>query len=74
MIFPKKARLGGEDRYSMAFFCHPVNDVLLEPVPSEIVKGQVKKRGAQAVEDDGKMMTALEHLQKRLAATYGWKK
>jgi len=57
----------------MAFFCHPVNDVLLEPVPSEIVKVQVKKRGVQA-EEDGKMITALEHLQKRLAATYGWKK
>ena len=58
----------------MAFFCHPVNNVLLEPVPSEVVKSRSKGRGVEAAQDQGKVITALEHLQGRLAATYGWKK
>lgn len=29
---------GGEARYSMAYFCHPLDDVKLEGVPSEIIE------------------------------------
>lgn len=58
-----------KDRYSIVYFCHPQEDVLLEPVPSPII-AEIKDRGANAQE---KTMTAHEHLAKRLAATYGWK-
>lgn len=58
-----------KDRYSIVYFCHPQEEVLLEPVPSPII-AEVKDRGANAQE---KSITAHEHLAKRLAATYGWK-
>ncbi len=71
VIFPKEARRGGEDRYSIAYFFHPVNESRLVPVPSETVR----KRGPGAKEmGSGKVMTAEEHLNSRLAATYGWGK
>ncbi|ODQ54411.1 Clavaminate synthase-like protein [Saitoella complicata NRRL Y-17804] len=60
----------GQERYSMVYFCHPNDDALLEPVPSEIVRER-KGRGANAAE--GEVLTAGEHLRRRLAATYGWK-
>lgn len=68
--FPKKAQETGQDRYSIVYFCHPSDATLLEPVPSPIV-AQVKNRGANR--EGQKVLTAQEHLQKRLAATYGWK-
>ena len=73
VIFPESARKGGNDRYSMAYFCHPLNEALLEPVPSEIVKEKVKKRGTSSEEGNEEVITAAQHLQKRLDATYGWK-
>ncbi|KAI9718406.1 MAG: hypothetical protein M1812_004127 [Candelaria pacifica] len=71
VIFPKEARRGGEDRYSIAYFCHPVNDSILVPVPSEIVK--TRGNGAKEISEKD-VMTAEEHLNSRLAATYGWEK
>jgi isopenicillin N synthase-like dioxygenase len=69
--FPAEAQISGKDRYSIVYFCHPQEDVPLEPVPSPIVQ-KVEGRGANEV---GKpVITAQEHLNKRLAATYGWKK
>lgn len=67
--FPKKVQETGQDRYSIVFFSHPNDDALLEPVPSEIIR-KIDGRGANK---DSQTITAKEHLQKRLAATYGWK-
>lgn len=67
--FPSEANA---DRYSIVYFLHPQNTVPLEPIPSEIVKAAGATRGSNA-QKDGKYMTAHEHLEKRLAATYGWK-
>lgn len=58
-----------EDRYSIAFFCHPVATTELAPIPSPLVsaaEGDIRKPGNPQV------LTAAEHLRKRLAATYGW--
>ncbi|KAJ9407150.1 hypothetical protein DTO045G8_4999 [Paecilomyces variotii] len=79
-----------QDRYSMAFFCHPVNETELVPVPSEIVaahRERVKESqsqggsqkvgfggGAGDLEPGKRALTAVEHLASRLAATYGFKK
>lgn len=77
-----------QDRYSMAFFCHPVNETELVPVPSHIVAGHrelVKESqdgsqkvgfggGAGDLEPGKRALTAVEHLASRLAATYGFKK
>ncbi|CAN6657488.1 hypothetical protein TRVA0_030S00210 [Trichomonascus vanleenenianus] len=68
--FPLKAQLTGQDRYSIVYFCHPQNTVLLEPVPSPIV-AEVKNRGANRQGQEIK--TAEQHLADRLAKTYGWK-
>ncbi|KAH0547561.1 hypothetical protein FGG08_000286 [Glutinoglossum americanum] len=69
VVFPPEARRGGEDRYSVAYFCHPVNDTKLVPVPSEAIKGLIGGDGAAGGAD---VMTADEYLKSRLAATYGW--
>lgn len=62
-----------KDRYSIVFFCHPVDDTELIPVPSELV---AKRRQLDHVGPDpeDKALTAREYLAGRLAATYGFKK
>jgi len=61
---------GGGERYSMAYFCHPVDSTPLSGIPSEIVRER-GERGANL--EDGEVLTAAAHLKSRLAATYGWK-
>ena len=61
----------GGDRYSIAYFCHPLDDAVLEAVPSEVVRDHVaKQRGGVR---EGKVITAKDHLMERLAATYSVK-
>jgi isopenicillin N synthase-like dioxygenase len=71
VIFPKNAKRGGEDRYSMAYFCHPLNETALVPVPSKKVEGY--QSGGERVREGGKTLTAHDHLIERLVATYGAK-
>lgn len=63
-----------EPRYSMAFFCHPVGSTALTPVPSERVKrSAAAPKGASSEGNpyaERKVMTADEHLQMRLRASY----
>jgi len=66
VIFPKD---GGGDRYSIAYFCHPLDDALLEPVPSVLVKEHALKSDKRLARH-GKLITAKDHLMARLAATY----
>lgn len=67
--FPAKAQETGQDRYSIVYFSHPNDETLLEPVPSDLVR-DIKGRGAN---DAPTVITARQHLDKRLAATYNWK-
>lgn len=67
VVFPKGAT-GAADRYSIAYFGHPVDDTVLEPVPSELVR---KLEAANGVGPElEKPITAREHLLSRLKATY----
>ena len=67
-MFPHGGPDGSEDRYSIAYFGHPVGSTVLEAVPSEVVK---QLKGLNGVGPDGKQaMTADEHLHSRLKATY----
>ncbi|KAI1390971.1 2OG-Fe(II) oxygenase superfamily protein [Hypoxylon trugodes] len=63
-----------EPRYSVVYFCHPANDTPLAPVPSERVKAaaMAKINGGSNSNPyaEPKVLTALEHLQMRLRATY----
>ncbi|RDL39798.1 Clavaminate synthase-like protein [Venustampulla echinocandica] len=69
VVFPKGGKDGGEDRYSIAYFGHPISSTILEPVPSEMVR--VLALGGENVNGSGvKAMTADEHLMSRLKATY----
>ena len=68
--FPAKVQESGQDRYSIVFFSHPNDDTILEPVPSELTRA-IKGRGANS---ESNPITSKKHLEKRLAATYGWKK
>ena len=54
-----------EDRYSIAYFGHPIGETVLEAVPSEKMMALAGK-GDSGV----KAMTAHEHLMSRLKATY----
>lgn len=60
-------------RYSIAYFCHPIGHMRLEPVDSARVKGFVKDSEAAGANPyaEKKVMTADEHLFMRLNATYG---
>lgn len=66
-------KVGKEDRYSIAFFCHPVASTELIPIPSKMVSEMSDPLDG---EDQGgitkKAITAKEHLHNRLAAVYGW--
>lgn len=74
---------GGEERYSMAYFCHPLDGARLEAVPSKIIKAFGNK-GADELKSQrerlglgenvgGEVLTAREHLDRRLKVTYGLK-
>lgn len=73
---------GGEERYSMAYFCHPLDDVRLEAVPSALIdefgrqgKGEAELRSQRRRlglgDEDQDVITAKDHLQRRLKVTYG---
>ncbi|KAH7032798.1 uncharacterized protein B0I36DRAFT_320061 [Microdochium trichocladiopsis] len=63
-----------DPRYSLVFFCHPAHDTPLVSVPSERVRNfsgvssQAKEGNPYA---ERKVLTAEEHLQMRLQASYG---
>ncbi|KAI9850062.1 MAG: hypothetical protein M1838_006142 [Thelocarpon superellum] len=70
VVFPADSKGRGDDRYSIAYFCHPGDKTRLEPVPSDMVK-------AVSSESNGSgrakgIITAGDYLRSRLAATYGW--
>ncbi|KAK9374056.1 uncharacterized protein V1513DRAFT_447130 [Lipomyces chichibuensis] len=65
--FPLHQVRSGLDRYSMAYFCHPADDTLLEPVPSPIIQS------LEGAKNGDEVLTAGEHLTRRLAAAYSWK-
>jgi isopenicillin N synthase-like dioxygenase len=74
---------GGEERYSMAYFCHPLDDAMLETVPGKVIEAFGSK-GADVLKSQrerlglgesggGEVLTAKEHLDRRLKITYGLK-
>ena len=63
-----------QDRYSIAYFCHPVATTELVPIPSSLVNKAGDKLGADRRQTAKQAMTATEHLKNRLAAVYGWEK
>jgi isopenicillin N synthase-like dioxygenase len=72
---------GGGERYSMAYFCHPLDDAKLERVESTVLAGADSEAGQNELrsqrkrlglkEDDEEVLTAKEHLDRRLKVTYG---
>ncbi|ORY15266.1 hypothetical protein BCR34DRAFT_558956 [Clohesyomyces aquaticus] len=77
---------GGEERYSIAYFCHPRDEVELEAVPSAVIREfagnmegrmelerQRKRLGLEGENEEGVVLTAKQHLDRRLKVTYGLK-
>lgn len=62
------------ERFSIAYFCHPNNETLLTPVPSRLIRDRVYEKDAhakQALEHDNEnSLTAGEHFQMRISQTY----
>ncbi|KAF7913577.1 hypothetical protein EAE99_010603 [Botrytis elliptica] len=69
VIFPKSLPTEIADRYSIAYFCHPVGTTVLESVPSERVQKFGEANG-EIERKKGEKITADEHLIGRLKATY----
>ena len=71
VIFPATQEKS-QDRYSLAYFCHPLDDALLEPVPSALVGEHAAdgKASGRRTADGKAVMTAKDHLMERLGATY----
>lgn len=53
-----------------AYFCHPLDAAVLEPVPSKAVEEYAKLHGNERGASKSKVITARDHLMERLAATY----
>ena len=66
-MFPKNSR---EDRYSVAYFCHPADELPLEPVPSSVVQDHVEIGVTEEKGNAHSIMTAGEYLKSKLQATY----
>ncbi|KAI8932014.1 hypothetical protein NX059_010908 [Plenodomus lindquistii] len=71
---------GGEERYSMAYFCHPLDSVELGGLPSRVIEGfgeegreelEGQRRRLGLREGEGEVLTARGHLERRLKVTYG---
>ena len=82
VIFPKSTAAASSsgaslrDRYSMAYFCHPLDDALLEPVPSRMVQEHAEKTGKGTRRRTGQgevVLTAKDHLMERLGRSYSVK-
>ncbi|PNS19327.1 UPF0676 protein [Sphaceloma murrayae] len=88
VIFPADptGETKGKDRYSMAYFCHPLDSATLVPVPSRLVQemsgGEEARKEIEKLKllggisstlsgDRTRVLTAKEHLDARLGATYG---
>lgn len=69
VVMPKDA---GADRYSIAYFCHPIHDTELVRIPSDLVRARSSEN--YKLSENKKVMTAEEHLKSRLEVTYGWTK
>ena len=67
VVFPEGE---SENRYSIAYFCHPLDHIEIEAVPSDMIRGRSTENRQQCVEK----VTAEGYLKKRLAETYGWGK
>ena len=65
VTFPREGK--SKNRYSIAYFCHPLNDIVIGGVPSKLV-------AERSLPQDSKFenITADEYLQQRLQATYDW--
>ena len=67
VVFPE-----GEsaDRYSIAYFCHPLDRIEIEVVPSDMIRDRTTESRQQRSD----RVTAEGYLKKRLTETYGWGK
>lgn len=66
VVFPPGEQ---NDRYSIAYFCHPLDEARLEPVPSKVVEEFVARTGKSSTRE-GRVLTSRDHLMERLASTY----
>ena len=67
----KEERSGG--RYSIAYFCHPARETRLVPVPGRVVETWIgEKNGEGRKKEESEVITAQEHLRRKLAGAYGW--
>lgn len=64
VVFPPS---GNQDRYSIAYFCHPLDHIEIESVPSPVIRANCKPATKM-----NEKMTAIGYLKRRLEETYNW--
>ena len=67
VVFPQGE---SEDRYSIAYFCHPLDSIKIEAVPSDMISDRITESRQQHL----RTVTAQGYLKSRLTETYGWGK
>ena len=63
VVFPKG---DFQDRYSMAYFCHPLNHVEIDPIPSQMVM-----KRSPYLQKHREKITAEDYLKEKIKETYG---
>lgn len=76
VVMPKIDSTRNNERFSIAFFCHPNDDALLTPIPTDFILNHQFDKDAHAKhalehETTGPI-TAGEHLRIRLSKTYAY--
>lgn len=74
VVMPLVDSIKDNERYSIAFFCHPNHSTLLTPIPSKILINQIfikDEHSKHALDHDNEdTLTAGEHFQMRINKTY----
>ncbi|CAF1318514.1 unnamed protein product [Rotaria sp. Silwood1] len=76
VIMPTFDSTKDNERFSIAFFCHPNDSTLLSPIPSKLILDQKFEKDEHAKHaldhENEESLTAGEHLARRLNKTYAY--
>lgn len=62
--------LCGRGRHSIAFFVHPDNETLIEPIDTKISEAVPESIPCRLLKKKNGVLTAYQHLQRRFRETY----
>lgn len=69
MVIPENSKTRTRGRHSVAFFVHPDDSTVVEPIAFNTTKPEMDVDGPKR---HIALFTAYQHLQQRLKQSYGW--